>query len=90
MRNLKYKFINMVIIVLLIQIINLLVFNCISIATTEDIKDTYDVILFWGQSNMTGYCGLNYDEETANRHQAYIETKRDYRYEYWLSKTYNR
>ena len=89
MKNLKYKFINMVIIVLLIQIINLLVFNCISIATTGDIKDTYDVILFWGQSNMTGYCGLNYDEETANRHQANIETKRDYRYKYQDSNSVN-
>ena len=88
MKNLKYKFINMVIIVLLIQIINLLVFNCISIATTEDIKDTYDVILFWGQSNMTGYCGL-YDAKKAKENGTKNETERDKRYEYWDSNSVN-
>ena len=41
---------------LLIQFVQPLIFNSISIAATQ--QEVYDVILFWGQSNMTGYCGL--------------------------------
>ena len=36
-----------------------------SYATAED-NDVYDVILFWGQSNMVGYCGVKKEEQKVD------------------------
>ena len=38
---------------------------CISKADNSD-EDIYDVVLFWGQSNMTGYCGIYDNEKVAD------------------------
>ena len=63
----------MIIVILLIQIIVPIVMvainnNLISIANaTED--DIYDVILFWGQSNMLGTCGAKAGEKVYDERQ---------------------
>ena len=78
MKNMKYKITSILIIFfILIQFVEPLLFNSISIATTQEV---YDVILFWGQSNMTGYCGLYNTDAKAQQKGSNNEAKADPRY----------
>ena len=62
MSKLKIKYISILIIFLILaQFVMTLHFYNISFA--ENTQDIYDVILFWGQSNMMGCCGV-FDGET--------------------------
>ena len=80
MKNMKFRMTSIVIIFfILIQFIEPLMFNSISIATTQEV---YDVILFWGQSNMTGYCGLYNTDAKAQQKGSNNEAKADPRYNY--------
>lgn len=46
---------------------------CMSNAAETDEKEIYDVILFWGQSNMTGYCGSYEGERTKDTRYNYAD-----------------
>ena len=81
MKNMKYRILSIIIIMfLLIQFVQPLIFNSISIAATQ--QEVYDVILFWGQSNMTGYCGLYNTDAKAQQKGSNNEAKADPRYNY--------
>ena len=81
MKNKKYRILSIIIIMfLLIQFVQPLIFNSISIAATQ--QEVYDVILFWGQSNMTGYCGLYNTDAKAQQKGSNNEAKADPRYNY--------
>ena len=81
MNKIKIRFISILtIFLILIQFIIPFTFNNISSAATN--KDVYDVILFWGQSNMTGYCGKYDTDAKAEEKGSNNESKPDPRYTY--------
>lgn len=56
----------------LINIVSIFfVILCINNSKVFATSDVYDVILFWGQSNMTGYCGIKPEEEKADTRYQY-------------------
>lgn len=55
-----------IIFLFIISLLILSFYNPVLAAETTPPKDIYDVILFWGQSNMTGYAGLNSWEREAD------------------------
>ena len=83
--KIKYTCI-LTIFLIIMQCVMLCTFNNYSSAVMNE--DVYDVILFWGQSNMTGYCGI-YDAKKAKENGTKNETERDERYEYWDSNSVN-
>ena len=64
MKNIRIKIINFM---LLFSIISQIIvpFNISNSSNSED-EEIYDVILFWGQSNMVGYCGTKDNEKQAD------------------------
>ena len=81
MKQISIKLINIIIIFsILIQLMTPLRFINISYASADE--DIYDVILFWGQSNMVGYCGLYNTDALAQSHSSNNEAKPDPRYNY--------
>ena len=83
MKNEKYK--NKIIIAFfIIQLIGTMLFNnaIVKAETLSTSQEKYDVILFWGQSNMTGYCGLYNTDEKAKQKGSNNEIKADPRYNY--------
>ena len=81
MKQISIKLIDIIIISsILIQLMTPLSLINISYASTDE--DIYDVILFWGQSNMVGYCGLYNTDALAQSHSSNNEAKPDPRYNY--------
>lgn len=60
----KFKCISVFLLLLLYQLVLPISLNNICIATNSE--DIYDVILFWGQSNMLGTCGKMNPEKIAD------------------------
>ena len=70
MKNIKVRIISfMTIFCILSQFI--IPFNISNSSNSEEI---YDVILFWGQSNMVGYCGKNENEKQADTRYDYMDS----------------
>ena len=73
MKQSKIKIINSIFVfILFIQILYPI---CISNADDTDNEDIYDVVLFWGQSNMTGYCGTEDGEKVKDTRYDYTNTE---------------
>ena len=72
MRQLKIKIISVIILVVILSIwLNVLYVKNESFAVTSE--DTYDVVLFWGQSNMLGYAKNNKEDRYDPSDEASVE-----------------
>ncbi len=72
MRQLKIKIISVIILVVILSIwLNVLYVKNESFAVTSE--DTYDVVLFWGQSNMVGYAKKNKEDRYDPSDEASVE-----------------
>jgi len=66
----KYRIISITLIVCILSQF-IVPFNISNSANEIEEQDVYDVILFWGQSNMVGSCGLKENEKLADTRYEY-------------------